>query len=260
MTTMMIEVELDYTIEEPGAAILLLEAAGMEGQQLGSTWIEFGGIEDIARVPAEEGIGERILFRGTERISCRYRAEVTVTRHVTRLSDLTRMPIEHLPGDALRYLIPSRFCESDRFDNVVRQKFGDTDGGSMVQAIRDWTEAHLEYVPGASHGGTSAADTFLDRQGVCRDYAHLMAAMCRAAQIPARVCSVYAPTVKPQDFHAVVQVFLDGDWHLVDPTGMAEPKDMAMIAVGRDATDIAFLTTISRADLQRQSVSVSRRT
>lgn len=85
-----------------------------------------------------------------------------------------------------------------------------------------------------------------------------MIAMCRAAQIPARMCSVYAPSVTPPDFHAVVQVYLNHAWHLVDPSGMARADEMAVIAVGRDATDIAFLTTDCWATLQQQQVSVTR--
>lgn len=124
--------------------------------------------------------------------------------------------------------------------------------------MRDWIEQRLEYVAGASTGGTIAVDTFLDRRGVCRDYAHLMVAFCRAGEIPARIASVYAPSVSPQDFHAVVEVYLDGAWHLTDPTGMATAETMAIMAVGRDATDVAFLTTFSTAELQRQTVDVRR--
>ena len=78
------------------------------------------------------------------------------------------------------------------------------------------------------------------------------------AKIPARIASVYAPSVNPPDFHAVVEVFLQGGWHLVDPTGMARADEMALVAVGRDATDVAFMTTMSFAHMRRQSVQVRR--
>ena len=85
-----------------------------------------------------------------------------------------------------------------------------------------------------------------------------MVTLCRAAQIPARIASVFAPSVQPPDFHAVAEVYLDGEWHLVDPTGMAKAAEMAIIAVGRDAVDVAFMTTSSPAELVTQTVSVSR--
>lgn len=255
---MTIEVALDYRLSAPGAAILLVEAAGVPGQLLSRTMIDVQAPSHFARIPAEEGIGERLVMRLEERITCNYSAEVEVTRQRPDLAALTAVEVEHMPGDALRYLLPSRYCEADRFANFVSSRFGALSGGRKVAAIRDWVEDHLDYVAGVSDGDTTAADTYLDGRGVCRDYAHLLIALCRAAQIPARIASVYAPGVEPQDFHAVAQVYLSGDWHLVDATGMAQADEMAMVAVGRDATDVAFLTTIAAAELQTQTVRVSR--
>ena len=85
-----------------------------------------------------------------------------------------------------------------------------------------------------------------------------MVALCRAAQIPARIASVFAPGVEPPDFHAVAEVYLEGTWHLIDPTGMAEADEMALIAVGRDAVDVAFLTTVTATELQTQTVKAIR--
>nr|WP_111301039.1 transglutaminase family protein [Paracoccus saliphilus] len=255
---MKIDVVLDYRLGAAGPAIVVIEAAGAEGQTLLSTSIDLGRPAHLGRVPGEEGIGERIVMRLEERLTCRYVAEVEVTRPRVDLSRLDVVPVEHMPGDALRYLLPSRYCEADRFTNFVCSRFDGVQGGAKVAAMRDWVEAHLAYVAGISDGNTTAADTFLEGRGVCRDYAHLLIALCRAAQIPARIASVYAPDVEPQDFHAVVQVYLSGGWHLVDPTGMARADSMALVAVGRDATDVAFLTTGTAAELQVQTVKVTR--
>lgn len=103
---------------------------------------------------------------------------------------------------------------------------------------------------------TTAADTFISRRGICRDYAHLLITLARAAGIPARIASVYALGVDPPDFHAVAEIFLGGEWHLVDATGMAREAGMAKIGVGRDAADIAFLTAFGQAQLIDQYVSV----
>jgi transglutaminase-like putative cysteine protease len=124
--------------------------------------------------------------------------------------------------------------------------------------MRDWIASHLSYAPGASHSETTALDTYHDRAGICRDYAHLVVALARAADIPARVASVYAPSVTPPDFHAVAEVYLGGAWHLIDATGMAEASTMAIIGIGRDIGDVAFLTAFGPLVMHSQSVSVER--
>ena len=153
---------------------------------------------------------------------------------------------------------PSRYCNGEPFEAFVRKTFGNLDGGAKIDSMRDWVETNLEYVSGASNGSTTAEDTFVQRRGVCRDFAHLLTAFARAAHLPARVVSVYAPGLTPPDFHAVVEVWLDGGWRLIDPTGMARPEEMAVICVGRDATDIAFMTVFGVATLNELRVLVTR--
>ncbi len=124
--------------------------------------------------------------------------------------------------------------------------------------MRDWIRDRIAYVPGSSHAQTTALDTFVQRQGICRDFAHVMITFARSAGIPARMVSVLAPDVDPPDFHAVAQVYLEDGWVLVDATGMARPEEIAVIGVGRDAADIAFLTSFGLAQLNAQTVSVTR--
>lgn len=128
----------------------------------------------------------------------------------------------------------------------------------MAQALVDWTRGALCYRGGASAGETTALDTFASREGVCRDYAHLLVALARAAEIPARCVAAYAPGVDPPDFHAVAELWLEGAWRLVDATGMAAADEIARVCVGRDATDIAFMTVFGTALLERQHVTVTR--
>jgi transglutaminase-like putative cysteine protease len=123
--------------------------------------------------------------------------------------------------------------------------------------MRDWVFERFQYVPGSSNAQTTALDTFVQRQGVCRDYAHVMIALARASAIPARFVSVYAPYVTPQDFHAVAEVYLDGTWHLVDATGMAAANQIARIGVGLDAAEVSFLSSFGQVMLQNQSVQVT---
>ena len=252
-----IQVELDYRFTIPGPAILAVEAAGAFGQEISNAAIDFGRVEHLARVPGEEGIGEKIIIRTAADLRCTYSADVIVTRPRPVFERMAAMEVDQMSGDALRYLLASRYCQAERFVPFVTQRFGNRSGGAKVLAIREWIEQRLDYVPGVSDANTTAADTFLERRGVCRDYAHLMIALCRAAQIPARIASVFAPRVDPPDFHAVAEVYLDGTWHLIDPTGMAEADEMAIIAVGRDAVDVAFLTTFTGTELLTQVVSVT---
>ena len=123
----------------------------------------------------------------------------------------------------------------------------------------------MSYVPGCSDSSTTALDSFVERRGICRDYAHVMVTLARASAIPARYCSVYAPGVEPPDFHAVAEVFLadatvpgGGAWHLVDATGMADPADTVKIGVGRDAADVSFMTVFGEATFEDKEVTVRK--
>lgn len=166
--------------------------------------------------------------------------------------------IRDLPGEALEYLRPSRYCPSDRLERMARRQFGHLDGGAKAAAMLDWVGDQLSYEPGASNVSSSALDTLVDGAGVCRDYAHLAIALLRAADIPARAVSAYACDLNPPDMHAVVEVFLDGRWWLADPTGLAPLDGLIRVAAGRDAADIAFMNIFGRAQLLEQSFRVTR--
>jgi transglutaminase-like putative cysteine protease len=139
----------------------------------------------------------------------------------------------------------------------VTREFGHLEGGACVEAMAHWIRTNIAYQIGASNEKTSAVDTFVARAGVCRDYAHVMAAMTRAAGIPARLVSAYAWRLDPPDFHAVVDVWLDGRWRLVDASGLAPVEGLVRIAVGRDATDISFMTIFGFAEFVDQQVRVT---
>jgi transglutaminase-like putative cysteine protease len=166
------------------------------------------------------------------------------------------MPVHLLPGPAVPYLLDSTYCPGNRFRRFVIGEFGHLWGGERIAAMRDFIHRNVRYVPGASDAATTAQDTFLTREGVCRDFAHLLITMARASTIPARFASVYALGIDPPDFHAVAEVFLDGAWHLVDATGMASAGTMAKIGIGRDAADVALLTSFGEAQCVAQSVEV----
>ena len=252
-----IDVLLDYQFDEPTDILLQIEAAALPCQRLQSSALNLPPALTPTRVPALDGIGERIWLNHQGRLVVEYRATVDVERAATDLAALAVTPHRLLPGDAIPYLMPSRYCPSDRFHRFAERTFGDVETGAGVIAMREWIAGHLDYVPGVSNSSTCANDTFVARQGICRDYAHLMVTFARAAGIPARFASAYALGVEPQDFHAVAQVYLGDQWCIVDPTGMANDETTAIIGVGRDAADVAFLTAFGWAKFNALKVSVA---
>ncbi|WP_314375445.1 transglutaminase family protein [Sphingomonas paucimobilis] len=253
-----IEVSLDYTLAEPADILLQIEAAAMADQWLEQQSLTIWSDHGVTAVPGEEGIGQRCWVRADHALSARYQAIVAIDRPVHGLHDLPATSARALPGQLIPYLLPSRYCESDKLEGFVRTRFAGLAGGAMAAALVDWVGTRLTYRAGSSQGVTTALDTFASRTGVCRDYAHLLVALARAAEIPARCVSAYAPGVDPPDFHAVAELWLDGAWHLVDATGMAQPEEIARVGVGRDATDIAFMTIFGEAQLCDQQVRVER--
>jgi transglutaminase-like putative cysteine protease len=255
-----IHARLDYRFDAPSDVLLQIEAAAnIPEQSVETSRIDLSPHSHFARVAAQDSIGERLWLRVEDRLAVEYRATVLIDRIVGDWNNLAQVPLHQLPGETVQYLMGSRYCPADAFQPFVDATFAGLEGGMMVAAIRDWVKANLRYVPGASNAATTAADTFIRREGVCRDYAHLVITLARAAAIPARIASVYALGVKPQDFHAVAEVFVSGEWHLVDATGMAEKGAMAKIGIGRDAADVSFLTTFGNARFVDQAIDVQRR-
>lgn len=166
-----------------------------------------------------------------------------------------------LPEDILPFLLPSRFCPSDKFMRFAQREFGDAgDGVARVMAILNWIRTNLDYVPGISNAETTAERTFVDRAGVCRDFTHLGITLSRALGMPARAVSAYALGLDPPDFHAIFEVYLENSWWLIDPTRLAPIEGIVRIGSGRDASDIAFLTTDKQCQVISQSVAVAKAT
>ncbi len=160
-------------------------------------------------------------------------------------------------ADRMIYLRPSRYAESDRLGAVARSEFaGIATDADLLAAVSSWVGTRLSYVPGSSGPTDGAVDTLLARQGVCRDYAHLVIALLRALDVPARMVAAYAPGLDPMDFHAVAEVAVDGYWRVVDPTLLAPRAALVRIATGRDAADTAFLSAYGgHANLLETSVT-----
>ena len=260
-----IETRFAFHLGAPTDVLLQFEAAEIPEQRILSTDTRLGSSAHCARVPAKDDIGERIWVRTEGDFEVVYRAEVELDRQLSPLEELSGLPPHEMPGDVVEYLFDSRYCPADDFQTFVESRFADTTGGARVAAIRDWINQHFSYVPGSSTTKTGAAESFIARQGICRDYAHMLVTLARASTIPARYVACYAPGVDPPDFHAVAEVFLadpftrdGGTWQLVDATGMADPAETIKIGVGRDAADVSFLTSFGANDFRSSSVRVTK--
>ena len=254
-----IDVAMQYQLSESPMVMLNIEAAMIDGQQIVAQELNVQNAT-LTWIEGEGGLGQRIWARvSSDQLRLSYKVSVDVSRAPVVLEDLTAVPAHALPGAVLSYLRPSRFCQSDLFTFFVGQQFYGLVGGAKVRAIRDWVRSELWYVSGSSNSETTATDTFASRQGVCRDYAHMVCALARAAGFPARYVCVYGAEVDPPDFHAVAEVWLEGKWHLVDATGMCAPENLVIIAAGRDAGDVPFMETYTPAQVISQTISVVQR-
>jgi transglutaminase-like putative cysteine protease len=180
-------------------------------------------------------------------LSMRYDATVDIAHHFESPDKVWEVPIAQLPPEALAYIYPSRYCQSDRLRQFATTEFGGIAPGYWrVRAIQNWVHSHTRFVSGSTNATTSAVDTLVEKVGVCRDFAHLMIALCRALNIPARFATGIDygsdPAFGPTDFHAYVEVFLSGRWYLFDPSGMALPMGLIRLGIGRDAADVSFAT------------------
>jgi len=157
------------------------------------------------------------------------------------------------------YIYPSRYCQSDRLVKLAINEFGTLwQGHARVQAIRDGVRQHVAFTSNTSNSKTSAVDTLIERVGVCRDFAHLMIALCRAVNIPARFATGtdYGadPSLGPPDFHAYVEVYLGDRWYIFDPSGTAIPMGCVRFGTGRDAADVAFATIFGNVRSQAPQI------
>ena len=186
-----------------------------------------------------------------------YQATVELKHDTDRISEITETPPTEIPLDIIPYLYPSRYCQSDRLMKLAQDEFGDSEPGyARVQAVCDWIYQKITYISGSSDSQTSAYDTATQRAGVCRDFAHLGIAFCRALNIPARFVSAYAWQLQPPDFHACFEAYLGNKWYLFDATRLAPTKGLVRIGTGRDAADVAFATIFGAVQLNNMQVSI----
>ncbi len=252
-----ISCQLDYKIRENTPLILLLRPRSGAGQ-----WVTKEEYLLEPNIPVTEytdlygNLCQR-LFTPEGDFSIKTSAIVEVADQIDVDFSANFVAVQNLPDETLIYLLPSRYCESDKLGDLAASIIGDIESGyEQVEAIRKWINTNIRYEYGRSNASTSAQDTAQSRIGVCRDFSHLGVAFCRSQNIPARYVVGYLHELKPMDLHAWFEAYLGGRWYTFDAT-QTEPKgNRVVLAYGRDAADVALATQFGPMELQNMTVSV----
>jgi transglutaminase-like putative cysteine protease len=255
MKTYHIDCELDYDVAKQSLFVFNLGVPSTPGQRVIA--------ETVSTTPARlldefrDESGRNRFFRvdvSPGEFSIRYLATVAVQAPDCD-SAAPETPLAKLPGEVLSYVQGSRYCEVEALYNFAVRTFGNMPPGyQRVESICRWVKENVAYQLGSSTTTYSARDVLANRAGVCRDFAHLVIALCRALNIPARFVTAYTKYEDPpQDFHAVVEAFLGDRWYLFDPTELAPISDLVRLGTGRDASDVPFATFFGTARLRRLS-------
>lgn len=263
MVRLRFSIDLHYGVEAPGADFILnIQAAHTRYQTVVSESLFVSQPVPLLMHtdPVTQGRTLR-LSAAAGPLHLSYQAEVGLRHHVAAPGAVGEIPVAQLPPEVLTYLYPSRYCQSDRLGTLAMHEFGHLPHGyARVQAIRDWVHRNVTFKSASSNSTTSAVDTLADRVGVCRDFAHLMIALCRALNIPARFTTGIDygadPALGPPEFHAYVEVFLGRRWYLFDPSGTAIPMGFVRIGTGRDAADVSFATLFGTVATQPPVISI----
>ena len=264
MIRLSFDIELKYEIaEQPADFVFNIHAAHTPLQTVVTEVLAVDPLHEY-RLQTDESLGNRYLRLRARPgpLSVRYGATVDINHHRQSAALLEEVPIAEIPPQVLPFIYPSRYCEADRLRRFASREFGHLRPGYWrVQAIHDWVRQRTVFAPGTTNSSSSAMDTLVEQVGVCRDFAHLMIALCRAVNIPARFVSGidYGAAVQlgPPDFHAYVEAFLGDRWYLFDPTGITAPMGLVRLGTGRDAADVSLATIFGAVKSQPPLISVS---
>lgn len=181
-----------------------------------------------------------VVAKGTH-FSLSYEAEVDVLHELIPIEILSQsIPVISLDNEVLPFISPSRYCESDKLLDFAHQQFGYLPNEfTKVKAISEWVFNSIAYKAGTSDSSRSACDVLNLKEGVCKDFAHLAIALCRALDIPARYFTGYAYALDPPDLHACFEAYVGGKWLFFDPTKLSIPNGLVKIANGKDASEVA---------------------
>jgi transglutaminase-like putative cysteine protease len=248
-TTFRVGCDLDYDVSGPSAFIFNVGVVSNSFQQIIDE--EFFTspayqVEEFLSSAPEKRYHRFSAIAGRLRVC--YRATVALIYRIEQGDDIPETAPAGVPSEVIPYLYPSRYCESDKLVRLAQHEFGKLQHGfSRVTAICNWIRDNVEYLRGSTNPLTSAYDTATQRAGVCRDFAHLAIAFCRAILIPARFVAGYTYGLQQPDFHAYFEAYLGGAWYIFDPTRLAPQTGLIRIGTGRDAADTSFATIFGPA-------------
>ncbi len=267
MVRIHLAIDLEYTVHPPGADFIFNVQAAHAPQQ-SVVWEELHVSQPVPMSSHTDPATRTRLLRLTASpgpLQLRYRATLDSAHHVADPDSVFETPVAQLPPEVLTYIYPSRYCQSDCVTAMATQLFGNLPQGyRRVQAIQKWVQSEVTFESNTSNSMTSALDTLNDHKGVCRDFAHLMIAFCRALNIPARFTTAIDygadPALGPTDFHAYVEAYLGHRWYIFDPSGTAIPMGFVRIGSGRDATDASFATIFGGVQANAPRIDISAQT
>ena len=237
--------EVDWTAEEDASAVLLVRAAEASDQEIAEETLEVEGARVEEGPLRDDGARPIRLHAPAGAVRLRYRAVVDLERdgRLAVADDRPLLSASQLPFALLPWTLPSRYAPSDLLGATAKAELGlGPRARALLPVAAEWVRTRIDYIPGASDALTSADETLLRRQGVCRDMAHLTVSLLRGLEVPARVVACYAPLLDPPDFHALVEAHDGEAWRLIDATGLAPVETIVRVASGRDAADIAWAT------------------
>ncbi len=247
MIRMQLQIDLTYEVNTGGADFVFnVHAAKTARQTVVEEHLSLS--QDVNHAVDTDPVnGTRYLRLHAEPgdLALSYTATLDLDHYRDDPKTISETSVCDMPASALDYIFPSRYCQSDRLLQFAQNEFGAMPRGySRVLAIQAWVQKHVTFTSNSSTFTTSAVDTLIERVGVCRDFAHLMIALCRAVNIPARLATGtdYGadPALGPPDFHAYVEVFLGKRWYIFDASGTGIPLGFVRFGTGRDAADVAF--------------------
>ena len=253
-----IDSTLDYVIDGPAEFVFLIHAANGMGQTVVQESLQIEPPTPF-RTYSDGQSGNRFLRFQAQPGPLKVIYRALVDRMIEPADvNAPEVPVHDIPDDVLHYLMPTRYCESDLLGPNAAELFGQLPQGyARVLAICEWVRGNIEYRIGSTNATTTAREAFMQRAGVCRDFAHLSVTFCRALNIPARLVSGYATFAEPPpDFHAVFEAYLGGRWVMFDPTAMSPLDQIVRLAHGRDAKDVAFATIFGPARMISMSPDV----
>jgi len=250
--------ELSFELTTQTPFILMLRPRSGRHQWVGREAFELNPMPTVTQYTDLYGnLGQRLVVPPGP-FDIRYSADVLTRSGLREAPGAPFVPAQHLPDDNLPYLLPSRYCESEQFVKMAREIVGDAKPGfDQVQCIADWIHGHIRLNPESPHFQQSAVDLNKSGEGVCREFAHLGIALCRALSIPARMIVGYLYRLEPMDMHAWFEAYVGGAWYTFDPTQPERRGGRVAVGCGRDAVDVAIYTQFGPpAKSRRMHVSV----